>query len=69
MSVNMSKTSLGNKCAALYSENNECGDEYRSIDGSCNHANHQSWGKAHTSYIRLLDSAYSDGKHLLYVGI
>ncbi|KAJ9595022.1 hypothetical protein L9F63_013688, partial [Diploptera punctata] len=61
MSMNMSDTSLGDKCAALYSESNECDDQYRSLDGSCNHANHQAWGKAHTSYLRLLDPDYADG--------
>ncbi|PSN56140.1 hypothetical protein C0J52_03325 [Blattella germanica] len=61
MSMNMSSTSLGDKCAAQYNNKGECSSKYRSADGSCNHAGQIAWGKAHTSYMRLLDAQYADG--------
>jgi hypothetical protein len=61
VSMGMNPTSLGDKCAAQYSTNADCSDKYRSFDGSCNHIRHKTWGKVHTSYIRLLEPQYSDG--------
>jgi hypothetical protein len=59
--MEMNATSLGDKCAAQYSKNADCSDKYRSIDGSCNHMGYKTWGKVHTSYIRLLEPHYGDG--------
>lgn len=61
MSMRMNTTSLGDKCAAQYSMNADCSGRYRAIDGSCNHVNHKTWGKVHTSYLRLLEPQYADG--------
>jgi len=59
--MRMNPTSLGDKCAAQYSKTADCSDKYRSIDGSCNHIRHKTWGKVHTSYLRLLEPQYGDG--------
>lgn len=61
VSMGMNPTSLGDKCAAQYSNNADCSDKYRSFDGSCNHIRHKTWGKVHTSYLRLLEPQYGDG--------
>lgn len=61
LSMKMNTTSLGDKCAAQYNKNADCSDKYRSIDGSCNHISHKTWGKVHTSYLRLLEPQYGDG--------
>lgn len=58
----MNTTALGDRCAAQYNKNADCYDKYRSIDGSCNHISHKTWGKAHTSYLRLLEPQYGDGR-------
>nr|AIP87047.1 peroxicentin [Macrotermes barneyi] len=61
VSMQMKTTSLGDKCAAQYSKNADCSDKYRAIDGSCNHISHKTWGKVHTSYLRLMEPQYGDG--------
>jgi hypothetical protein len=63
MSLKMNTTSLGDKCAAQYSMNVDCSGKYRATDGSCNHVNHKTWGKVHTSYLRLLEPQYADGMY------
>lgn len=37
-------------------------NKYRSFDGVCNNIDNPNWGKAGYPYLRLLPSAYKDGK-------
>ncbi|XP_067013234.2 peroxidase isoform X2 [Anabrus simplex] len=54
---------LGDKCMAYHGTSLSCSKstKYRSVNGSCNHLIHPSWGQAFTSYRRLLFPEYSDG--------
>jgi hypothetical protein len=61
--MKMNTTSLGDKCAAQYIKNEDCSGKYRTVDGSCNHVNHKTWGKVHTSYLRILEPQYADGRY------
>lgn len=39
--------------------------KYRSINGSCNNLKIPTWGASNTSFLRMLNANYSDGKIII----
>lgn len=62
--VKLTRTTLSDMCLSEYYDKTSCirkNLDYRSPDGSCNHLNRTSLGKATSPYKRLLFPNYTDG--------